>query len=206
MVLAVAKITDKGVNMASKKLIGALLVGALCAYTLPATAGSVTLILKAGDFRLSEEAQSIEDISLFLDEETSGVFSAELEWRNNDNVSFGGELLMYGADWSSDFGTGGDLDTLALLFNVKRYFAVSKYVFPFVGAGIGVASLDFDGPGGSASASDLALQAIVGIEFRAEKVGVYIEGKYFTSAPEDDFGDEIDVTGTGVFTGLSFTF
>jgi hypothetical protein len=56
-------------------------------------------------------------------------------------------------------------------------------------------------------AAILARQAIAGIDFRlGEKIGIYTEAKYLTSEPEDDVGDNIDVTGTGFFVGLAVGF
>lgn len=172
----------------------------------PAMADSVALIVKAGSFKLSDETQAISGISLTFDDKASGVFGGELEWRRNDNIAFGAELLLYSNDWRSGLGTVGDNDTLALLVNAKKYFAATKHVLPFIGAGIGFTSADFSGPGGSVSASDLALQAMAGIEFRGEKVGFYTEAKYLTSKPEDDVGANIDVSGVGIFAGVSITF
>lgn len=189
-------------------LVSGLVAGAVFGSlgVSPAMADPVALIIKAGSFKLSDESQSISGISLTFDDKASGVFGGELEWRTKENVAFGAELLLYSNDWRSGVGTTGDNDTLALMVNAKRYFAVSKNVFPFVGAGVGFASVDFTGPGGSASGSDLAVQAMAGIEFRADKIGFYTEAKYLTSKPEDDFGAEIDVTGVGLFAGLSITF
>lgn len=185
-------------------LVMSAVVGSLCAS--PTMADPVALIVKAGSFKLSDESQSISGLPLTFDDKASGVFGGELEWRTKENVAFGAELLLYSNDWRSGASTTGDNDTLALMVNAKRYFAVSKNVFPFVGAGLGLASVDFSGPGGSASGSDFAMQAMVGIEFRAEKIGFYTEAKYLTSKPEDDVGAEINVTGVGLFAGLSVMF
>ncbi len=45
-----------------------------------------------------------------------------------------------------------------------------------------------------------------GVTVRAKKIGLYTEVKSFSSEPEDDFGDDIDVSGTGFFSGISFHF
>ncbi|BAU49472.1 hypothetical protein SVA_2924 [Sulfurifustis variabilis] len=185
----------------------AALAGAMLAAAAPSTfADGGVIIIKTGTFTLSEESQSISGISLAFDDSASGVFGIELEWRMAGGTGLGVELVRYVNDWDPVFGKG-DNDTTALLFNAKKYFAVSPTVQPYVGAGIGFAGVDFEGPGGSASASDLALQAVAGIDFRlGEKFGVYTEAKYLTSEPEDDEGDNVDVTGTGFFLGLTIGF
>lgn len=185
----------------------AMTAAAFAVLSGPVLAEGVALVLKTGTFTLSEESQSLSGIPLAFDDSASGVFGIELEWRMAGGTGFGLELVRYGNDWSSGIGTRGDNDTTGLLFNAKKYFDVSPSVHPYVGAGIGFAGIDFDGPGGSASGSDLALQAMAGIDFRVgEKLGIYTEVKYLTSEPEDDFGDNVDVTGTGFFVGLSVGF
>ncbi|MDH3670687.1 MAG: porin family protein [Gammaproteobacteria bacterium] len=167
----------------------------------PAQADSA-LIVKAGSFELSDDTQNISGVSLVFDEDASSVFSIEYEW-GIDEVVLGGELLSYSNDWDSGLATSGDNDTLAIMFNVKRYFEISEPIQFYIGGGIGIASVDFDGPGGSADGDDLALQVMAGVTFRLKAVGIYTEVKSFSSEPEDDFGDDIDVSGTGLFGGIS---
>ncbi|MEE9597176.1 MAG: outer membrane beta-barrel protein [Acidiferrobacterales bacterium] len=164
------------------------------------------LIVKAGSFELSDDTQGISGgISLMFDKDASSVFAIEYEW-GIDKVVLGGELLGYSNDWDSSAATSGDNDTLAIMFNVKRYFEIHKSIQFYIGGGIGIASVDFDGPSGSAEGDDLALQVMAGVTVRAKKVGLYTEVKSFSSEPEDDFGDDIDVSGTGLFGGISFHF
>ncbi len=164
------------------------------------------LIVKAGSFELSEDTQGISGgISLMFDKDASSVFAIEYEW-GIDEVVLGGELLGYSNDWDSSAATSGDNDTLAIMFNVKRYFEIHKSIQVYIGGGIGIASVDLDGPSGSATGDDLALQVMAGVTVRAKKVGFYTEVKSFSSEPEDDFGDDIDVSGTGFFGGISFHF
>ena len=164
------------------------------------------LIVKAGSFELSDDTQGISGgISLMFDKDASSVFAIEYEW-GIDEVVLGGELLGYSNDWDSSAATSGDNDTLAIMFNVKRYFEIHKSIQVYIGGGIGIASVDLDGPSGSATGDDLALQVMAGVTVRAKKVGFYTEVKSFSSEPEDDFGDDIDVSGTGLFGGMSFHF
>ncbi len=164
------------------------------------------LIVKAGSFELSDDTQGISGgISLMFDKDASSVFSIEYEW-GIDKVVLGGELLGYSNDWDSSAATSGDNDTLAIMFNVKRYFEIHKSIQFYIGGGIGIASVDFDGPSGSAEGDYLALQVMAGVTVRAKKIGLYTEVKSFSSEPEDDFGDDIDVSGTGLFGGISFHF
>lgn len=191
-----------------KPLMSVFLLIVMAATTFlshPVQADSA-LIVKAGSFKLSDDTQGISGgISLMFDEDASSVFAIEYEW-GIDKVVLGGELLGYSNDWDSSVATSGDNDTLAIMFNVKRYFEIHKSIEFYIGGGIGIASVDFDGPSGSATGDDLALQVMAGVTVRAKKVGLYTEVKSFSSEPEDEFGDDIDVSGTGLFGGISFHF
>jgi len=191
-----------------KPLMSVFLLIVMAATTFlshPVQADSA-LIVKTGSFKLSDDTQGISGgISLMFDEDASSVFAIEYEW-GIDKVVLGGELLGYSNDWDSSVATSGDNDTLAIMFNVKRYFEIHKSIEFYIGGGIGIASVDFDGPSGSATGDDLALQVMAGVTVRAKKVGLYTEVKSFSSEPEDEFGDDIDVSGTGLFGGISFHF
>jgi opacity protein-like surface antigen len=170
------------------------------------SADSSALILKAGSFTLSDADQRIGGINLTFEKNSSSELGGEFEWRRSDGAAFGIEILNYNNDWKSGIGTSGDNNTLALMFNAKRYFSATKSVLPFIGGGVGFASTEFSGPGGSASGDDLALQILAGIEVRGKQAGFYTEVKKLVSKPEDEFGDDIDVSGTGVFVGVSIFF
>lgn len=190
-----------------KPLISVLSLIVMTATTFlnyPVQADSA-LIIKTGSYTLSDETQGLGGDTLTFDEDASGVFAIEYEW-GIDKVALGVELLSYRNDWDSSIATSGDNDTLATMLNVKRYFEIGKSIQFYIGGGIGIASVDFDGPGGSASGDDFALQVMAGVTVRAEKIGLYTEVKSFSSEPEDDFGDDIDVSGTGLFGGISFHF
>lgn len=192
-----------------KTLLPSLLVVAVCVMACgsPTANADGSIVIKSGSFTLSNDTQNISNsISLTFDEDASGVFDVEGEWRLGDHVAIGGELLSYSNDWVSNVGTSGDNDTLVLMFNGKRYFGPTKLVQPYIGAGIGIASVDFDGLGGSSSGEDLALQVMGGISVRRGKLGFYSELRWLSSEPEDGAGQDIDVSGTGLFAGLSFQF
>ena len=192
------------------KLSGAALPVFFAGVLLSSTAaaeGTTALILKTGQFTLSEDSQVVLFDRLEFDDKSSGVFGAELEWRMPDGLSLGGELTFYRNDWASAFFLfdSGQVDTTILMFNVKKYFTASKVIHPYIGAGAGVAVTDFSGTI-TGNSSGLALQAIGGIEFRWDKVGLYTEFKALSADTEDDLDHQVDVSGTGIFAGLSIYF
>jgi opacity protein-like surface antigen len=172
-----------------------------------AVAAETAVIIKTGQFTLSKDSQVILNEPLQFDDSSTGVFGAELEWRMKDGISLGGEVTLYQNDWVSTLSplNSGAVDTVIVMFNAKKYFAVSEIVHPYVGAGVGVAVTDFSGAI-TGNSSGLAIQAVGGIEFRWDKFGLYTELKALSADTEDDLNEEVDVSGTGVFVGLSIFF
>ena len=173
-------------------------------------ASNGAIIFKTGNYTLSDDFQTLDAtltvIDLTIDEDSSGVFGIEAEWHTNNNFALGGELLRFKNDWVSDAPSTGDIDATLLMFSAKKYFDLTRWLHPYIGLGVGIAVADFEGPGGNAAAVDLAIQAKAGIEFFGEPVGLYTEVKSLSSKPEDSDGDEIDISGTGVFAGISIKF
>ncbi|MFQ6023440.1 MAG: outer membrane beta-barrel protein [Acidiferrobacterales bacterium] len=192
-----------------KAFLLSLLVVAMC--TLPGISSTAsadgTIVIKTGSFAFSDDTQNLSGgVNLTFDEDASGVFGVEGEWHVSDKVAIGGEFLSYSNDWDSNVGTSGDVDTIALMFNARRYFGIGKLLRFHIGSGIGLASTDFEGPGGSVSDDSIALQAMGGLSVQRGQLGFFSELKLFVSEPEDDLGDEIEVSGTGLFAGITFAF
>lgn len=191
-----------------KPTLGVLLAAAVCVSMAfaPLARADWDLILKTGSYTLSDDSQRIENISLTLDDSASSVFGVEGQWYARPDVAIGGEYFQFSSDWTSGIGTSGDIDASALMFNIKKYFNTEKAVQPYIGAGLGFAGIDFTGPGGSTTGSDIAFQAMAGVAVKGKKVGFYSELKWFSSEPEDDVGEEVDIGGTGLFAGVSLHF
>lgn len=103
-------------------------------------------------------------------------------------------------------GFDGSMAVVAALVNAKKYFSATKTVHPYVGAGIGSAATDFTGDVISGNGFGLALQAMAGVEFRSEKVGIYTEAKFLSADTEDEADENADASGSGIFAGLSIFF
>lgn len=173
----------------------------------PAAADSVAFIAKAGTFSISKDRQVIDGGSVIVDDGASGVFGLELEWRQANGIALGLEYVQYENDVSA---TGSSLrstmDTSAILGNAKKYFRPMATVNPYIGAGIGAATIDFNGNLITGSAGGLAAQVMGGVEFQSGKVGVYTELKYLYAEAEDDSNNKAKGTGTGAFAGIRILF
>lgn len=192
----------------SRTRFSALLFAAtLILGTAPATANSVAVIVKAGSFSVSTDRQTIDNVSVIIDDSASSVFGLELEWRQTSGIAFGLEYVQYESDVTRTGSSArSTMETMATLANIKKYFRPSSTVNPYIGAGIGAAGIEFGGNLLSGSAGGLAAQAMTGVEFRWNKVGLYTELKYLYAEVEDDFNQTAKGTGAGMFAGVSFSF
>ena len=191
----------------TKVVSAGLAIAVACGVSAPALADSVAVILKAGSFSVSKDRQTIDGGTIELDDSASGVFGIEGEWRQTNGLALGIEYLQYENDVGAPSVVGSStMDTSVVLFNAKKYFRPTATVNPYVGAGVGAVSIDFSGDIITGSAGGFALQAIGGVEFRWDKVGLYTEFKALHAEAEDDAGEKAKAGGSGVFAGVSISF
>jgi opacity protein-like surface antigen len=168
--------------------------------------GGLALILKTGRFNMSDRIQVVGGLQSEFDSKASGVLGAELEWRERSGFAFGGELYRY-TNKIVAVGTilEGEMEAVAFMANAKKYFEITGLLYPYVGAGLGVAANSFSGDV-TGSASGPAYQAMAGIEFRMKNIGVYTELKYFFSNTKDSANDTTKIGGKGMNLGLGISF
>ncbi len=171
----------------------------------PRYRGNVALALKAGSFKLAEESQRILSANRRFDASASSVFALEGEWFVQPTTSFGLEVLSYANDYTTPGSTAsGSTDTTAVLFNVKRYFGARAWQ-PYLGLGIGGAAMDFSGVI-TGNTGGLALQLAGGLQWRSSRMAVRAEYKYLNADTEDDNGQKVDASGSGLFLGIGVYF
>ena len=164
------------------------------------------LIASAGTFKMANGDQAVAGLPSTYDTTSKSVFGIEAEWRSGAGFSVGGEIFSYKNDLVSPTAANPNAqqEVLAFMVNGKYYFRAASWFYPFVGAGIGVASATYSG-GFTGSASGLAYQGLAGMEFRFKPVGVYVQYKNL-SAKTGDTGKEVKVGGSGVLAGISISF
>jgi len=164
------------------------------------------LIASAGTFKMANGDQAVAGLPSTYDTTSKSVFGIEAEWRSGAGFSVGGEIFSYKNDLVSPTAANSNAQqaVLAFMVNGKYYFRAASWFYPFVGAGIGVASATYSG-GFTGSASGLAYQGLAGMEFRFKPVGVYVQYKNL-SAKTGDTGKEVKVGGSGVLAGISISF
>lgn len=168
--------------------------------------GVLALILKTGRFNMSDRTQVVGGLDSEFDSRAGGVAGAELEWRDRGGFAFGGELYRY-TNKLVAVGTTleGEMEAVALMANAKKYFEITGILYPYVGAGVGIAAISFSGDV-TGTASGPAFQAMAGIELRMQNIGVYTELKYLSSTTEDSASKKTKIGGTGKNIGLGISF
>jgi hypothetical protein len=169
----------------------------------------VTLIAKLGSFQLANDSQIILGSSRSFSA-ASMAYGLEGEWRLENGFAFGMELFGHTQDYATAGVASGDMAVTNVFFNAKKYFRPGAIVQPYLGAGIGAASTTFSGAI-TGSAGGFALQGMTGIAFRWRHFGIYTEFKYEHAESEGTnattgASETVDVTGTGLFAGMSVQF
>lgn len=170
------------------------------------------LMVKPGSFKINEESQTLSltgtSYTLQFDSSASSVFGLEGEWFIRPDISLGGEFVKFSSNYAilSPTAANESTDTTVFLANAKRYFLPASSWQPYIGAGLGIAVVDFSGPTISGSTSGYALQAVGGVQWRRDQFALRAEYRYLKADTEDDAGQKVDMSGSGVFLGVGFYF
>lgn len=172
---------------------------------------SFNLILKGGSFSLGSASQNIDatntsgGTTTFRTDFTQAgaAFGLEAEWYGESGWAFGAEVNVHAHDYTT-LPVGvlgqGEMQVVTVLFNGKKYFRPGSVVQPFLGAGLGLASVSMSGQL-EGNTAGVAAQAMGGLAFRWQHVGVYTELKYQLATTAD-----VDVSGAAFMAGLGVHF
>jgi len=177
----------------------------------PGHARGVALILKTGSVKMSNRRQTIQTASGSVSSEfadsTSAPFGFEGEWRLNDGLALGFELIRY-SNKLTDTATGltSTMDFSGGLFNGKKYFSTDSNSYPYLGLGAGFAKSNFSGAAISGDTSGLAFQVLFGFEWRWRQASILAELKQLSAKTEDDAGNSVNAGIRGLYIGASMLF
>lgn len=163
------------------------------------------LIANASTFKLADGNQVVGGFPSTYDTPSKSVFGFGAEWRLGSGIAAGGEVFSYkNALVSTGPIPNAQQEVLAIMVNAKYYFRSAIWLYPFVGAGIGLARATYSG-GFKGNATGLAYQGLAGLELRFKPVGLYVQYKYL-AATNGDTGKEVKVGGSGILAGVSIIF
>jgi opacity protein-like surface antigen len=161
------------------------------------------LIAKAGTFKIADGDQVVGGLASTYDTTSKSVFGVEAEWRSKTGLALGGEVFSYANDLSPGTVPGAQQKVLAVMANGKYYFRLASTLYPFVGAGVGLARASYSG-GLTGDATGLAIQGLAGMEFRFNRIGISLQYKYLDATTGDT--EEVKVGGSGILAGVSIAF
>lgn len=174
---------------------------------------AIAIILKGGAYKISEEMQSTAGDPTLVDGKSSSVWGFEVEWRHPKGFAVGGEIFSFRNKWMDINGYEGDVTTLTYTVNGKYYLGIGRYVYPYVGIGIGIAASNYSGTQAGTgftyedTYAGLAYQGLFGIEFRFKYVGINLQYKHLAADVDTDLIDGTTETnkmgGTGQLLGLT---
>ena len=174
---------------------------------------AIAIILKGGAYKISEEIQSTDGVPTLVDGKSTSTWGLEVEWRHPKGFAVGGEIFSFRNKWIDAIGYEGDVTTLTYMVNGKYYLGIGRFVYPYVGIGVGVAASSYSGT--LASTGDtysdtyagLAYQGLFGVEFRFKYVGINLQYKRLTADVKTTLIDGTTETnkmgGTGQLLGLA---
>ncbi len=163
------------------------------------------LIASTGAFKLANGNQVVAGFDSTYDTTSKPVVGVEAEVRNRGGFAVGGEVFYYKNGLVAAGTTvPGQQQVVAIMANGKYYFRAADWFYPFVGAGVGYAQAAYSGSL-TGSAGGPAYQGVVGMEFRFEPVGLYVQYKHLASTTGKT-GKEVKVGGSGVLAGVSIAF
>lgn len=164
-----------------------------------------------GDLRLIDGSQTLSGSDWSFDRSAANVLAIEGETRlpkKVEDFSIGGEYLYYQNLYSRTSGTSpenGKMYSRAFLAKSKYYFARGEALQPYAGLGFGVAfSDDLSGGPIRKTAEGTAYLGAVGVQLRAERVGLRVEYTVLRARLSDNNGQRLDASTRGVLAGISF--
>jgi hypothetical protein len=180
---------------------------------VPAVARSgFSLILKGGSFSLGSASQDIDATDSVTGmtqtfrtsfTRSAPIYGLEGEWLGDNGWAFGGEVLVHNHDYTT-VPTGalgrGEMQVVTVVFTSKKYFRPGSVVQPFVGAGLGLASVSLSGQL-EGNTAGFAAQAVGGLAFRWTHVGLYTEVRYQLAATADVYA-----SGAALLAGVGVQF
>lgn len=157
---------------------------------------------KGGNFQLDNTAQTVGASSIVFEEDSTEVFSFEYERQLPGNFSFAVGVTRYSNDILSGATSSSSADIAHVMVLGRKYFELSKYFLPYLGVGIGPSIATIDGSGISVS----SFHGVAGFKIPLDRISLILEYKAISSTVKDIDNDKFDVSGDGVFAGISFNF
>lgn len=170
-------------------------------------AGTHYIHIKSGDYNIDTTRQTVFGRILDITEKDSSSFAVEYQYKFENNISIGGEVLEAKHRYTdTENGNMGDIYTSMFLFEAKYNIDLTQWLYSFVGLSAGLAVSEFDGPV-TGNTVGTALGYSAGLTFRfSNHVGLTFQYKQMDSDTEDSAGNKFDASGRSLTANVSVFF
>ncbi len=180
-------------------ILGALLLAAPSAFAEDA------LILTVGATHLAHTHQTVAGRDSGLSTGANGVYGIAWEQRHYNGIAYGGELLLSN-NTIDNSGQSGNVASRLFMLTLKKYHRPWAHVYPYIGAGLGLADTQVSGVNGGTGIGP-AVEVDGGVEFEwAHSLGFYTELRGVYAPSGVIYGTHVNVSGVGLYAGVSLLF
>ncbi len=172
---------------------------------IPAAFAEDALIVTLGAFHLAHTTQSVAGIPTYFSAGTNNDYNIAWEQRHYNGIAYGAQYTIFNSH-ARQASHAGSITTRLFMATLKRYIHPWPYTYPFIGASVGLADVNHNEVTGRAGVGP-AFAVDGGVEFElAHMVGLYTEIRALYAQGGDIYGTNTNVSGVGVYGGLSFLF
>lgn len=165
------------------------------------------VLARMGRFDIVDEGQTLAGVATAFDMAATGAFGVEAQYRMPSGLVLGAEAMLYQGDMKAvSSANTGTMDVTNLLANVYQYFRVSESFYPYVGVGVGTTLVSFSGNVVTGDTSGLATQVMLGVEWRIDDFGLFVDWRRITAETEDDLGQKANASVRGFTAGVNYRF
>jgi|UPI0008260A2E hypothetical protein len=191
---------EKAVNRLYRLVVLGILV-----LAAPSAFAEDALILTIGATHLAHTHQTVAGRNSALSTAGNSVFGIAWEKRYYNGIAYGGELLLSNNTISNSSGNG-DVASRLFLLTLKKYHRPWAHVYPYIGAGVGLADTHVSGvPGGTGIGPALEVDGGVELEW-AHSLGFYTELRGLYVPGGVIYGTRVNMSGVGLYAGVSLLF
>jgi len=191
--------------VATRKLVIAALICLL--FGTASAFAEDALVLSVGAMNLTHDHQTVAgtDSTLQAGASGSGTYGIAWERRHYNGIAYGAEYLIYNNAISSA-NYSGSVTSRLLMLTLKKYHHPWAQTYPFVGVSAGLVDTSVPGVNGGTGAGP-ALEVNGGVEFEwAHSIGFYTELRGIYAPSGAIYGTRVNVSGIGLYAGLSLLF
>ena len=183
----------------------ALLVLLFSILMVPAAFAEDALIITLGAFHLAHTTQGIRGTRTQFNAGTNNDYNIAWEQRHYNGIAYGAQYTIFDSHVRQPF-HAGTMTARLFMATLKRYIHPWPHVYPFIGASAGLADVSY---GGISARNGVGPAFAIngGVEFElAHIIGLYTEVRALYAQGGDIYGTDTNVSGVGIYGGLSFLF